>query len=146
MKIYKVIKTGNTPVLLVRLTVGLIFLSEGLQKFILPEVIGYGRFAEIGFANPEFWAWFTGVFEIVCGLLVTFGLLTRLAVIPLLCIMIVAFIMTKWPVLKQDGFWAMAHAYRTDFAMTMLSLVLLISGSGKFSLDQLVTASKGSVR
>jgi len=49
--------------------------------------------------------------------------------------MITAFITTKWPILIEKGFWPMAHEYRTDFAMTLLLLYLLIYGSGNWSID-----------
>lgn len=135
MKAIKLVGTGVVPILLVRLTVGLIFLSEGLQKFIFPELNGYGRFADIGFSNPEFWAYLTGIFEVLCGFMVFVGLFSRFAAIPLLVIMIVAFVRTKYPILIDEGFWSMAHAYRTDLAMTVLSIFLLITGSGRLSLD-----------
>ena len=128
-------KTGNVPALLCRLAVGLIFLSEGLQKYLFPETLGTGRFEKIGFSNPAFWAYFTGTFEIVCGILILIGLLTRLAAIPLLIIMIVSFITTKYPELIEKGFWFMAHDYRTDFAMTLLLIYLIIHGGGKKSID-----------
>ncbi|WP_153630462.1 DoxX family protein [Prolixibacter sp. SD074] len=121
--------------ILIRLVVGLIFLSEGIQKFIFPDALGTGRFMKIGFSQPEFWAYFTAVFEIICGLLLLLGLFTRIASIPLLIIMITAFIATKWPILMHRGFWAMAHEYRTDFAMTVLLIYLLLYGSGKNSVD-----------
>lgn len=97
--------------------------------------VGTGRFEKIGFSDPAFWAYFTGSFEIVCGILILFGLFTRLAAIPLLIIMITAFVTTKIPALNK-GFWAFAHDYRTDFAMTLLLIFLLIYGGGKFSLDR----------
>jgi putative oxidoreductase len=128
-------KTGNVPALLCRLAVGLIFLSEGLQKYLFPETLGTGRFAKIGFSDPGFWAYFTGTFEIVCGILILIGLFTRLAAIPLLIIMIVSFITTKYPELIEKGFWFMAHDYRTDFAMTLLLIYLIIHGGGKKSID-----------
>ena len=128
-------KTGNVPALLCRLAVGLIFLSEGLQKYLFPETLGTGRFEKIGFSNPAFWAYFTGTFEIVCGILILIGLLTRLAAIPLLIIMIVSFFTTKYPELIEKGFWFMAHDYRTDFAMTLLLIYLIIYGGGKKSVD-----------
>jgi len=132
------LSTNSLPALIIRLTVGLIFLSEGLQKFILPDINGTGRFMAAGFVNAEFWAYFTGCFEIICGFLVVTGLMTRLASIPLLTIMVVAFITTKWPILTESGFWSFAHAYRTDFAMTMLLLYLVIAGGGGFSADRLL--------
>lgn len=121
--------------ILIRLIVGLIFLSEGIQKYLYPELLGTGRFIKIGFSHPEFLAYFTGTFEIICGALVLLGLFTRLASIPLFIIMITAFITTKWPILIDKGFWSMAHEYRTDFAMTLLLLYLIIYGSGKWSID-----------
>ena len=127
--------TTDNKIILVRLVVGLIFLTEGLQKYLFPDLLGTGRFIKIGFSDPEFWAYFTGTFEIICGALVLLGLLTRIASIPLFTVMVVAFITTKWPILVEKGFWAMAHEYRTDFAMTLLLIFLFFSGSGNWSLD-----------
>ncbi len=70
--------------ILIRLAVGLIFLTEGIQKFLFPDLLGPGRFMKIGFTYPAFWAYFTGTFEIICGLLVLLGCMIRLASIPLL--------------------------------------------------------------
>jgi uncharacterized membrane protein YphA (DoxX/SURF4 family) len=121
-----------------RLIVGLIFLSEGIQKHLFPELVGTGRFEKIGFAYPAFWAYFTGTFEIICGSLVLLGLSIRFAAIPLFIIMMTAFVTTKWPILTDKGFWAMAHEYRTDFAMTLLLVYLFIYGAGKWSLDSII--------
>jgi uncharacterized membrane protein YphA (DoxX/SURF4 family) len=118
-----------------RLVIGLVFLSEGIQKFLFPESVGAGRFAKIGFENPEFWALFVASFEIVCGALVLIGFLTRIASIPLLIIMITALITTKIPILLEKGFWQMAHDSRTDFAMTLLLVFLIIFGAGNGSID-----------
>jgi len=131
-----ILYTQSTPAIIPRLIVGLVFLSEGIQKFIYPELVGTGRFIKIGFSNPKFWANFTGAFEIICGLLILLGLLTRLASIPLLIIMLVALVKTKIPILMDKGFWSMAHEYRTDFAMTLLLIFLLCYGGGRFSLDR----------
>jgi putative oxidoreductase len=119
----------------VRLLVGLVFLTEGLQKYLFPELLGTGRFEKIGFSDPAFWAYFTATFEIICGLLLLLGLLTRMASIPLFIVMVIAFVTTKWPLLIDKGFWPFMHEYRTDFAMTLLLIYLFIYGSGKWSLD-----------
>ena len=126
---------SDNRVLLPRLIVGLIFLSEGVQKYLFPELVGTGRFEKIGFVDPAFWAYFAGTFEIICGSLVLLGLFIRFAAIPLFIIMMTAFVTTKWPILIDKGFWAMAHEYRTDFAMTLLLIYLIIYGAGKWSLD-----------
>ncbi|HVW12693.1 MAG TPA: DoxX family protein [Mucilaginibacter sp.] len=120
--------TINKPpefLIIPRLIVGLIFLSEGIQKFVNPADTGTGRFAKIGFSHPEFWAYFTGSFEIVCAMLILAGIAVRFTAIPLLTVMIVAFITTKWPILTEKGFWPFAHEYRTDFAMTLLLIMLI---------------------
>lgn len=122
-------------VLLVRLLVGAVFLSEGIQKFLFPGEVGAGRFAKIGLPSPEFFGPFVGTFEITCGILVLLGLFTRLAVIPLLTIMAVAIFSTKLPILMNSGFWKMAHDSRTDFSMALGALFLLVVGAGAWSLD-----------
>jgi putative oxidoreductase len=121
---------------LVRIAVGLVFLTEGIQKYLFPDLLGTGRFLTIGFSNPAFWAYFTGTFEIICGLLIIAGLLTRLAAVPLSIIMITAFITTKWPLILHKGFWSFAHEYRTDFVMTLLLVYLLLYGAGAWSIDR----------
>jgi putative oxidoreductase len=55
----QIIRTLNILTLLCRLAAGLIFLSEGIQKYLNPEIVGAGRFAKIGFSNSSFWAHFT---------------------------------------------------------------------------------------
>ena len=130
---------NNNSAILIRLTVGLIFLTEGIQKYLFPELLGTGRFTTIGFSNPAFWAYFTGTFEIICGILIILGLITRVTSIPLIIIMITAFISTKIPILVHKGFWPWAHEYRTDFAMTLLLIYLLIYGSGRWSVDSKIT-------
>lgn len=122
-------------VLLIRFMVGAVFLSEGIQKFLYPDNVGAGRFAKIGIFAPDFFGPFVGTFEIVCGILILLGFLTRLAVIPTITIMLVAIFTTKIPILLNEGFWKMAHASRTDFAMLLGSIFLFIVGSGAKSLD-----------
>jgi putative oxidoreductase len=124
------------PIFIIRLMVGAVFLSEGLQKFITPDKTGVGRFTKIGLPNPEILGPFVGGFEILCGTLVLVGLFTRFAVIPLIVIMITALATTKYPILMEEGFWAVAHAMRTDWSMLLGSIFLLITGAGTFSVDE----------
>ena len=60
-----------------------VFFPEGIQKLVYPSILGAGRFANIGIPFPEITGPFVGVVEIVCGALIIFGFLTRLAAIPL---------------------------------------------------------------
>lgn len=121
--------------ILVRLLVGWVFLSEGVQKFLFPAALGVGRFAKIGIPAPQFFAPFVGMVEIVCGALVILGLLTRLAAIPLLINISVAILTTKIPMLAKSGFWATMHEARTDICMWLGTLFLAIVGAGDWSID-----------
>jgi uncharacterized membrane protein YphA (DoxX/SURF4 family) len=120
---------------LIRLAVGAIFLSEGIQKFLFPDAQGVGRFIKIGIPAPEIMAPFVGVFEMGCGALLLAGFMTRLAAIPLSIIMLVAMATTKLPMFTKSGFWTMAHEARTDFAMLLGCLFLLVVGGGRWSVD-----------
>lgn len=133
---------------LIRLMVGVVFVSEGLQKFLYPALRGPGRFADIGFPAPEFLGFGVGTVEVVCGALVLFGLYTRWASVPLVILMLGALITTKLPILLGEGFgpfsvrnlevygfWAMMHAARTDWALLLGSIVLTVAGAGPRSLD-----------
>lgn len=112
---------------LIRLAIGLIFFSQGILKFIDPHM-GVERFARIGFTHPAFTAHFVGTFEVVCGLLVMLGFFTRIAAVPLLIIILTAIVTTKVPELIRagQGFWFMVSDARTDFAMLMCLLFLLV--------------------
>ena len=48
-------------VLLIRILVGWVFLSEGIQKFLFPDSLGVGRFVKIGIPWPQVMAPFVGV-------------------------------------------------------------------------------------
>lgn len=137
MKSLQRILTTSAPpsVVLIRLVVGAIFLSEGVQKFLFPNDLGVGRFIKIGIPAPQITAPFVGVCEIFFGALILIGLLTRLATIPLIIDMLVAISTTKFPILIKSGFWAMAHEARVDYAMLLGSIFLLIVGAGTWSID-----------
>jgi len=147
-------------VILIRIVVGGVFLSEGIQKFLYPNDLGAGRFIKIGIPAPEVLGPFVGMIEIICSSLIVLGLLTRLAAIPLIIDMCVALISTKIPILlghgfwrfsvsklPSYGFWSMAHEARVDFAMLLGSIFLLIVGAGASSLyAQLGSTGSQSIR
>jgi putative oxidoreductase len=136
----KILSTDNArTTLLIRLMVGTVFLSEGIQKFLFPAIRGAGRFEAIGLPNPEFLGAFVGTFEVLCGLLILLGLFTRLAVLPTITIMLVAISTTKFDILAEKGLWEMLHASRTDWSMLLGSIFLLIKGGGYFSFDRILT-------
>ncbi|GAA4147454.1 DoxX family protein [Sphingobacterium kyonggiense] len=135
----KIIHTDNSKTtIIIRLIVGAVFLSEGIQKFLFPALRGAGRFEKIGLPSPEFLGSFVGTFEILFGTFILLGLLTRLASIPLIIIMLVAIVTTKADVLANKGVWEMLHGSRTDWAMLLGSIFLLIKGGGNWSIDKIL--------
>src|SRR3954470_19645116 len=107
MTFFRKLLTTHAPaaVILVRLIVGTVFLSEGIQKFLYPDALGVGRFTKIGIPAPEVLAPFVGVCEITCGVLFLLGLLTRFAAVIMIINMLVAISTTKIPILRNEGFW-----------------------------------------
>jgi len=65
MNLITKLTSSNAPnaVLLIRLMVGVVFLSEGIQKLLFPAEVGAGSFAKIGLPMPEFLGPFVGSFE-----------------------------------------------------------------------------------
>jgi putative oxidoreductase len=128
--------TGPASVILIRLAAGIIFFSQGILKYIDPNM-GVVRFTKIGFPHPYFTAHFVGTFEIVCGFLIFLGLWTRLAAFPLLIVICTAIASTKIPELfrANQGFWYMVSDMRTDSAMLCSLLFLILVGGGAWSLD-----------
>src|ERR1700680_5111172 len=106
MTLFEKLLSTSAPaaVILIRVSVGAVFLSEGIQKFLMPEAQGVGRFTKIGIPNPEIQAPFVGVCEIACGVLFILGLLTRFAAVTMTINMAVAIWTTKVPILLNSGF------------------------------------------
>jgi len=122
-------------VILIRILVGWVFISEGIQKFLFPA-LGVDRFGKIGIPNPHVMAPVVGTVEIVCGALVILGLWTRYASVPLLVVIGVAIATTKIPMLHHGGVWAMLHEARADFSMVLGLLFLMVVGPGGFAVDR----------
>ena len=135
--------------ILIRCMVGGVFLWEGILKFVYTNQ-GVGRFTKIGFPAPELMAHFVAVLEIVGGVLLICGFLTRLIAIPFVIEMAVAMLSTKVslyfgtsplpapPSPPQSGAWAVLHEIRSEYAQIMSVLFLLIAGPGPWSVDALL--------
>lgn len=141
------------------MAVAIVFVSEGIQKFLYSAALGAGRFAKIGIPAPEVMGPFIGFIEIACGALVLAGLLTRVAALLLLADMTVALLSTKLPILighgywrfaapsgGKTGLWAMLHEARTDLSMWLSCLFLLIVGAGARSIDAHVSGRHSDLR
>jgi uncharacterized membrane protein YphA (DoxX/SURF4 family) len=137
---------GPRATLFVRAMAGGVFFSEGLLKFVYANQ-GVGRFTKLGFAWPELTANFVAGLEIVGGILLMTGLLTRFIAIPFIVEMIVAILSTKValylgtsplplpPSPPKVGFWAVLHESRSDYAQLLSCAFLLAAGPGRWSFD-----------
>jgi putative oxidoreductase len=146
---------GPASTLLLRLMAGGVFLWEGILKFVYVNQ-GVGRFTKLGMPFPHLTANFVGYLEIVGGLLLLSGLMTRLIAIPFIIEMIVAILSTKIslylgtsplplpPSPPQFGMWAVLHEIRSEYAQLLTTAFLLVNGPGRWSLDALLQKKRGA--
>ncbi len=140
---------GPKSTIALRLMAGGVFLWEGILKFVYSNQ-GFGRFTKLGMPLPHFTADFVACLEIVGGLLLLSGLLTRLIAVPFIFEMIVAMLSTKISLYlgtsplplpaapPKVGMWAVLHEVRSEYAQLLTVLFLLINGPGRWSLDALL--------
>lgn len=132
----------NLPMMLIRVMVGLVFLTEGILKFVYPSELGAGRFAHIGLPFPHVLAPFVGAVEIAAGGSLILSLYSGDAALLLLIVILTAIFTTKVPILlghhlgafaspKLDhyGLLSFIHEARTDLCM-LFGLVAILLDSG----------------
>ncbi len=140
---------GPESTIALRFMAGGVFLWEGILKFVYANQ-GIGRFTKLGMPLPHFTADFVACLEIVGGLLLLSGLLTRLIAVPFIFEMIVAMLSTKISLYlgtsplplpaapPKVGMWAVLHEVRSEYAQLLTVLFLMINGPGRWSLDALL--------
>jgi putative oxidoreductase len=129
----------NLPMLLVRVIVGLVFLTEGILKFVLPGELGSGRFAHIGLPYPRALAPFVAIIEIVAGAALMLGVYAGDAAVLLLIVILTAIATTKVPILlghnfgrfepprlSHYGLLSFLHEARTDLCMLVGCVAVLL--------------------
>lgn len=119
----------DISLLLWRLLFGMLFMMHGLTKIndfgqmalAFPDPLGVG--SEISLILAIFG-------EVFCSVLLIFGLLTRLALIPMIFTMCIAFFVIH----AGDPFSAkeLSFIYLTTF------IIIWVSGAGKYSLDYMI--------
>ena len=145
--------SGQSTILIIRLMAGTVFFWEGILKFVYVNQ-GVGRFTKLGFPFPETTAHVIATGEILGGLLLIFGLFTRITAFYFIVQMIVAVLSTKIdlyfgrsplpmpPAPPKMGFWAVLHEIRSDYAQILTCLFLFIEGAGRRSLDFIISTKK----
>lgn len=129
--------------LVVRLYWGWQFAQTGWGKLgNINRVINF--FTSLGIPAPALNAWFISGLELVGGILLIVGLGSRLIALPLVIDMIVAYIAADREALGQV-FSNPGKFYAADpFTFLLASLIVLIFGPGKFSLDAMLTGKFSS--
>ncbi|HEV2716352.1 MAG TPA: DoxX family protein [Terriglobales bacterium] len=125
-----------------RLALGITFIAHGMQKvFGAWSGPGLARFASFPspfpFMRPA-WLWMgaAAIAELVGGILVLLGLLTRVGAFLITCVMLTAMIGVHW----RNGFFFTPTSMGIEFTLGLLAiaLALLIAGGGKASVDRMI--------
>ena len=124
--------------LLLRLSLAAIFLPSGWGKIHdLAKVTSY--FTELGIPMPHANAILVSMTELGCGALLLVGLAARLAALPIVANMAVAIVTAK-----RDDVHGVVDLFALDeFLYIVMSLVVVVLGSGLISLDTLVARILG---
>jgi uncharacterized membrane protein YphA (DoxX/SURF4 family) len=130
------------PMFLIRMIVGLVFLVEGSLKFLRPEELGAGRFAEIGLPFAHQLGPLVGGLEIAAAAAILLNFYAGDAALVLLAVIVTALISTKLPILlgrpvgpfrlhslKEYGWLSFFHEARTDLSM-LFGLLAIVIDSG----------------
>ena len=124
--------------LAVRIVVGSVFLETGWLKLnALPRMIQ--NFRDWGIPAPEFFTPLASGIELVGGLLLLVGLLTRFAAVPLMIVMVVAIISAKWS--EVDSFVTLMGFEETSYFVMFAWLA--IAGPGPVSIDHFILRASG---
>jgi len=135
----------NLPMILIRVVVGLVFLTEGILKFVEPGDLGSGRFVRIGLPFPYLLAPLVAAVEILAGAAMILGLYAGDAALLLLIVILTAILTTKVPILLghhfgrfepphlgRYGALSFLHESRTDLCLLFGCLAVLLDSGVTF--------------
>lgn len=123
--------------LAVRLFWGYMFFQTGLGKLRdIEPIVEY--FKSLGIPYPEFNAYAAGGVECICGFCLLIGFLSRLVAIPLIGVMVVAFLTASLDALKGAYDDPQKFVKQLPFTFLLAALIIFIFGPGKASLDYLL--------
>jgi len=142
-------KLAFLPPLLARLVLGWVFFKSGWGKLHnLSQVTEY--FQSLGIPAASIQAPFVAGLEFICGLMLVFGLLTRLAAVPMMGTMVVALLTAKLEAIQDvddaTGFSKLTAMMgnlfnQSEFLYILLLGWLVVAGAGAVSLDSRISRS-----
>lgn len=118
--------------LIVRLALGLIFITHGYSKLKDLQKNAQG-FEAMGFTPGVFWGTLVSIFEFFGGISVLFGLYTQWGALAIAAVMLIALI---WKGSRGQG---LIGGFELDLILLSSALLLSTSGAGLYSLDQYLT-------
>lgn len=119
--------------LLFRLLVGLLFVPHGFAKLFTNTEFFLKFFGGLGLNPPIFFTYFIGSLEFFGGIAVALGLLTR----PLAFMLFIDMTVAAYLVHLPRG-WSGPGGAEYVVTLAVISLVLAMRGSGRFSVDRMV--------
>lgn len=124
----------DIAILLLRITVGCFMIVHGLQKLDMLMDSGPVKFADPIGIGAQASLILTVFAELICSFLLIMGFATRLATVPLIITMLVAIFIVH----SDDGF----DKKELPGLYLAIYILLLIVGSGRFSVDHLIAGKK----
>ena len=126
--------TAHFGLLVLRVVTGIIFIMHGWQKFVLGDPATTESFTAMGVVLPELMAPFIAGLELIGGIALVLGLLSRPIAVLLVVDMVVALFLVHLP----NGFFAAVGGYEFVLALAAMSATIALAGPGKFAIDGLL--------
>ena len=133
--------------LLLRITLGVIFIAYGLQHVIGLEGFITAFEQSFGFVMPAFLATVAAWGELLGGIAVLLGVFTRIGAALIAVTMAVAILFVKLPqvIAEADPALGLTGIWDKDLAYLVIAVVLIITNAGAYSItNQLSSKSKVS--
>ena len=131
----------NVGLTILRVITGVIFVAHGGQKLFVYGIDGVaGAFGQMGVPFAQVVGPFIGVLELVGGIALILGLLTRVFSVGLAATMIGAMTLVH----LAGGFF-MPTGIEFTLALLGSTLLLALAGAGMYSLDTMIARRRGSV-
>lgn len=128
----------------IRLALAAVMIAHGSQKVLGTfSGSGFNKFiagtAPFGFMRPAwFWLGAAALSELVGGILIGIGFLTRVGAFFIACTMLTAVVGVHW----SGGFFASNRGYEYPLSLFAMAIALLIAGGGQASVDRALTGGR----